>query len=148
MPKTPKKPSAQPSVRGLKPAIRRKRVPHAFVLEAIAEVNPATRAMFGALAVYVAGKIIFLLRDRPADPDANGVWLAIPVTFQESLQADFPNARPVRIMGKDISGWRLLAADADDFEASALHACELVVKGDPRIGKVPKSKRTANSKRP
>ncbi len=42
-----------------------------------------------------------------------------------------PNAGTVRIMGKDISGWLLLAINADDFEASALHACELVVKRSP-----------------
>ena len=141
MSKTPKKPSMQHSMRRLEPVIRRKRVPHEFVLDAIAEARPTTRAMFGALAVYVGEKIVFLLRDRPPDPQANGVWLAIPTEFQESLHADFPNAGPVKIMGKDISGWRLLAVDADDFEASALHACELVVRNDPRIGKVPNKKR-------
>ena len=132
----------QQSMQRLDPVIRRKRVPHEFVLDAIAEVRPRTRAMFGSFAVYVGKKIVFLLRDRPADPQANGVWLAIPTEFQESLHADFPNAGPVKIMGKDISGWRLLAVDADDFEASALHACELVVRNDPRIGKVPNKKRT------
>ncbi len=136
MSKTPKKFSQQRSLIGSEPALR-KRVPHGFVLDAIAELQPTTRAMFGALAVYVADRIVFILRDRPTDPQANGVWLAIPVESQRSLSDDFPNARPVRIMGKDISGWRLLAVDADDFETSARHACELVVKGDSRIGKVP-----------
>lgn len=143
MSKTTKKTSAQQSMRRLAPVVRRKRLPHEFVLDAVAEVCPTTRAMFGALAVYVGEKIVFLLRDRPTDPQANGVWLAIPTEFQENLHADFPNAGPVRIMGKEISGWRLLAAEADDFEASALHACELVVRNDPRIGKVPNRKRTA-----
>ena len=32
---------------------QRKAVPHRFVLDALADVNPTTRAMFGALAVYV-----------------------------------------------------------------------------------------------
>ena len=143
MPKTPNKPSVQQSFRGLGPGVSRKRAPHQFVLDAIAEMHPMIRAMFGALAVYVGEKIVFLLRDRPSDPQANGVWLAIPAEFQESLHAHFPNAGPVRIMGKDISGWRLLAVDAADFEASALYACELVVRKDPRIGKVPNKKQTA-----
>ena len=123
-----------------RPAAHRKAAPHRFVLDALETVRPTTRAMFGALAVYVGDKIVFILRDRPSDPQANGVWVAVPVGLQESLRDEFPNGRPVRIMGKEISGWRLLAVNADDFEASALHACELVVKGDPRIGKVPKSK--------
>ncbi len=126
---------------------QRKAVPHRFVLDALADINPTTRAMFGALAVYVDEKIVFLLRDRSADPQANGVWLAAPVEFQESLLADFPNTKPVHIMGKDISGWRLLAVHSEDFEESALRACELVAKSDPRIGKVPDSKRTRLSER-
>lgn len=126
---------------------QRKAVPHRFVLDALAEVNPTTRAMFGALAVYVGETIVFILRDRSADPQANGVWLAVPIKFQESFLAEFPNTKPVHIMGKDISGWRLLAVNSEDFEERALHACELVVKRDPRIGKVPDTKRGVLSKR-
>ncbi len=138
----------QPRSEGNTPsATRRKALPHRFVLDAIAELAPATRAMFGALAVYVGEKIVFLLRDRADQPGANGVWVAIPDEHQESLSSEFPNAKPVRIMGKEISGWRLLPVVAGDFEESALRACELVAKKDPRIGKVPKSKRTPASKR-
>ena len=139
MPKTPEKHLLQSGV-DARPVTHRKAVPHRFVLDAIESLHPTTRAMFGALAVYVGAKIVFILRDRPSDPDANGVWIATPVELQASLHADFPNAGPVRIMGKDISGWLLLAVSAHDFEASALHACELVVRGDPRIGKVPNSR--------
>ena len=127
-------------------APQRKAVPHRFVLDALANLNPTTRAMFGALAVYVEERIVFILRDRSADPHANGVWLAVPVEFQESFLAHFPNTEPVHIMGKDITGWRLLAVNSEDFEESALHACELVAKGDLRIGKVPDTKRAAPSK--
>ena len=102
--------------------------------------------MFGALAVYVGEKIVFILRDHSADSHANDVWLVAPVEFQESLLAEFPNTRPVHIMGKDISGWRLLVVNSEDFEESSLHACELVAKGDRRIGKVPDTKRTLLSK--
>ena len=141
MSKTAKVWSTQDAMNGAKSNLRNRRVPHQFVLDAIAEINPTTRAMFGALAIYVGDKIVFILRDRPNDPDANGVWLAIPAECQQSLRADFPNAGPVRVIGKEISGWWLLAIGADDFEASALHACELVIKRDPRIGNVPRSKK-------
>ena len=123
-------------------ARRRKAVPYRFVLEAIAEAAPTTRAMFGALAVYVGEKIVFILRDRLNDQQANGVWIAIPTEHQNSLRSDFPHAGLVRIMGKDISGWQLLSASAPDFEESALHACDLVIKRDHRIGKVPNRKQT------
>ena len=101
---------------------QRKAVPHRFVLDALADVNPTTRAMFGSLAVYVREKIVFILRDRSVDPHANGVWVAVSMEFQESFLADLPNAGPVHIMGKDISGWRLLTVNSEDFEESALHA--------------------------
>ena len=39
---------------------RRKGIPHNFVLEAIANRAPTTRAMFGALAVYIGDKIVFI----------------------------------------------------------------------------------------
>ncbi len=87
MSKTPSKPSVQRCIHGLEPVTRRIRVPHEFVLDAIAEARLTTRAMFGALTVYVGEKIVFLLRDRLADPQANGVWLASPTEFQENLSS-------------------------------------------------------------
>ena len=56
---------------------RYKSIPHRFVLEAIADRAPTTRAMFGALAVYVGDKIVFILRDHAKDRAANGVWVAV-----------------------------------------------------------------------
>jgi hypothetical protein len=45
------------------------------------------------------------------------------------------------VLGKAVTGWQLLPADAPDFESAALRACELVLRQDPRIGKIPKAKR-------
>lgn len=53
---------------------RRKAVPHQFVLEAIAALSPTTRPMFGCLAVYVADKIVLMLRDKRDETADNGVW--------------------------------------------------------------------------
>jgi hypothetical protein len=44
-----------------------------------------------------------------------------------------------------VTGWQVLPADAEDFEQAALHACELVLAGDPRIGKVPGARRASGS---
>ena len=59
-----------------------KAVPYRFVLDALTDVTPTTRAMFGALAVYVGERIVFILHDRSAEPHANGVWLAVPIEGQ------------------------------------------------------------------
>jgi len=133
------------------PGKRRKPVPYAFVLDAIAPLSPYTRPMFGCLAIYVGERIVLILRDKLAYPADNGVWLATTKESHESLRREFPSMRSIELLGKPVTGWQVLPADASDFEAAALHACELVVAGDPRIGKVPgeraaKSKSTASNK--
>jgi len=125
---------------------RRKAPPYEFVLDAIAELSPRTNPMFGCLAVYVEDQIVLVLRDKAeASPD-NGVWLATTQEHHESLRHEFPNMRSIAVFGKDVTGWQVLPADAADFEEAALHACELVIARDPRIGKVPKSRRPAESR--
>jgi hypothetical protein len=124
-------------------AKQRKAVPHEFVLDAIAALSPETRSMFGCLAVYVGDKIVFILRDKPNKTADNGVWLATTKEHHESLRGEFPNMRSIRVLGKKITGWQVLPAEAPDFEAAALRACELVISGDPRIGKVPGSRRAS-----
>lgn len=121
----------------------RKPVPHEFVLEAIASLSPYTRPMFGCLAVYVQDRIVLILRDKPTSTADNGVWLATTAEHHKSLRREFPNMRSVRVLGKPITGWQVLPADAPDYEAAALRACELVLAGDPRIGKVPGERRRA-----
>ncbi len=129
----------------------RKPVPHAFVLDALEPAAVETRPMFGSLAIYVRDKIVMVLRDRNNDPD-NGVWIATTEEHHRSLRREFPSMRSISILGGAVTGWQVLPADADDFEEAALHACELVRKGDPRIGKVPKprpsrAKKTATRRR-
>jgi len=120
---------------------RRKAIPFEFVLDALSPLEPRTNPMFGCLAIYVGRKIVLILRDKGgADPD-NGVWLATTPEHHESLRAEFPHMRSIAVLGKKVTGWQVLPADAPDFEESALHACELVMARDPRIGKVPKAKK-------
>ena len=115
----------------------RKTVPHAFVLEAIAAISPATHP------IYVADKIVLILRDRRDDTRDNGVWLATTEEHHRSLRREFPNMRSIQIFGNKVTGWQVLPADAPDFEEAALRACELIVARDPRIGKVPGARRKA-----
>lgn len=142
---------------------RKKSVPHEFVLEALAELNPRTNPMFGCLAVYVGEKIVLILRDKTRAETGkrtsatyrlgkkdkprrvrveqdNGVWLATTVEHHQSLRTEFPNMRSIAVFGKKVTGWQVLPADAPDFETAALRACQLVRDGDRRIGKVPKRK--------
>jgi hypothetical protein len=123
---------------------QKKRVPHEFVLDALATASAWTRPMFGCVAVYVPGrepeaghKIVLILREKPGGGPDNGVWLATSVEHHESLRHEFPNMRSIQLLGKKVTGWQVLPSDAPDFEQAALRACELILAGDPRIGKVP-----------
>ena len=101
--------------------------------------------MFGCLAVYVGDRIVLILRDKPNQKADNGVWLATTKEHHESLRREFPSMRSVQVLGKEITGWQVLPAEAADFEEAALHACELVIARDPRIGKVPGARRAPGS---
>lgn len=125
-------------------AKRRKPIPHQFVLDALAPISPWTRPMFGCLAVYVDEKIVLILRDKPAGPADNGVWLATTPEHHETLRREFPSMRSIELLGKKVTGWQVLPLDAPDFEQSALRACELVLAGDPRIGKIPGARRNSS----
>ncbi len=125
---------------------QRKAVPHEFVLDAIASLSPRTRPMFGCLAVYVQDKIVLILRDKRDQTADNGVWLATTEEHHQSLRQEFPNMRSIKVLRKKVTGWQVLPADAEDFEEAALRACELVLAGDPRIGKVPGARRASKPK--
>jgi len=128
---------------GIKP---RKAIPHEFVLDALAELGPRTNPMFGCLAVYVKEKIVLILRDKPASPVDNGVWLATTEEHHDSLRRDFPHMRSIKLLGKKVTGWQVLPVDAPDFEEASRLACELILAGDPRIGKIPGERRRLSEK--
>jgi hypothetical protein len=126
-----------------------KAVAHEFVLDALATLSPRTRPMFGCLGVYVKDKIVVILRDKRDNTPDDGVWLATTEQHHQSLRREFPNMRSIRALGKNVTGWQVLAADAPDFEESALRACALILAGDSRIGKVPGARKktyTGNDK--
>jgi len=122
---------------------RRKVVPYEFVLDAIASLSPYTRPMFGCLAVYVKDRIVLVLRDKRENTVDNGVWLATTQVHHASLGREFPNMRSIKVLGKAVTGWQILPVDAPDFEEAALRACELILAGDPRIGKVVGTRRVS-----
>jgi len=126
---------------------QRKALAHEFVLDALTPVSPWTRPMFGCTAIYVGEKIMLILRQKPSYQRDNGVWLATSHEHHQSLRQDFPNMRSIELLGEPVSNWQVLPIDAPDFEESAMRACELVIAGDLRIGRVPKSRKPKQDKK-
>jgi hypothetical protein len=102
--------------------------------------------MFGCLAVCIAEKIFLILRDKdPGQTSAatahNGVRCATTGQHHDSLRQEFPNMRPMKRPGRNLTGWQLLPVDGPDIDEASLRACALIAAGDPGIGKVPEDRR-------
>jgi hypothetical protein len=123
----------------------RKSIPFEFVLEQLDRLNPVVKPMFGCFAIYIGEKMVLILRKKSADDPDNGVWIATAPEHHESLMKTFPSMRSIKLFGQKPSSWQNLPYDADDFEESAMTACELVLKNDPRIGKISKKKKARKS---
>jgi hypothetical protein len=116
------------------------KIPFEFVLETLSRVHPRIQPMFGCQGIYVGEKIVLALRRGKNFEEDNGVWIATVREQHASLKKEFPSLRSIGLFGGAVTGWQNLPSDADDFEQSAIRICELILKGDPRIGKVPKTR--------
>lgn len=115
-------------------------IPFEFVLEQLYSVEPVTKPMFGCHAVYVGNKIVLILRRKDVSKTDNGVWIATTHEHHQSLKLDFPSMRSIAVFGSE-GGWQNLPEDAHDFEEAVIKVCTLILKGDQRIGKVPKPRK-------
>jgi hypothetical protein len=146
------RPAKSRSSADLAPKKKRAAVPFPFVVEALAPLNPEVRPMFGCHSVYVGDKAVFMLRDKPASPADNGLWIIFEDGFDassapEALRHQFPSLRPIRLLEGKIKHWLVLPSDAPDFESSALHACDLALASDPRLGRVPASRKSSRPRK-
>src|ERR1700722_10199530 len=127
-----------------RPAKPKQKPPHAFVLEALMPLNPEVRRMFSGFAVYLADRIVCMLRDHPKSPQDNGVWLVLSESVNPTdaaLRRELPSLRRIELLGQKISHWLLLPNESPAFEEEALYACNRLLQHDPRFGRVPKSRR-------
>ena len=120
-------------------------IPFYFVLENLNKLQIEVKAFFGCHALYIGEKLILVLRNKKDYPSDNGVWLGTEHQHHESLQQIFPNMRSIELFGKPPTTWQNLPLDAPDFEESVNLACDLILKNDPRIGKIPKKKKPKKS---
>jgi hypothetical protein len=115
-------------------------VPFEFVLEQLYSVDVEIRPMFGCFALYVNNKIVLILRKKMDFITDNGVWLATNKEHHSSLKQLFPSMRSINVFGSKESNWQNLPDDANDFEEMVSLACELIRRGDNRIGRETRAK--------
>lgn len=100
--------------------------------------------MFSGFAVYIGDKICCMLRDHPKSPQDNGVWLVLSDAANPAdpaLRREFPSLREIELLRGKIGHWLLIPSDSSSFESEALHACDLLLHRDPRLGRIPESRR-------
>jgi len=117
-------------------------IPFDFVLEQLFSMEPHTRPMFGCQAIYVGDKIMMILRNKAGEhEDDNGIWISTKTEHHATLKKIFPSMRSIQVLGNGATNWQILPAEADDFEESAIKVCGLILKGDSRIGNIPKARK-------
>ena len=116
----------------------KKPLPFRFVLDELEARQPLVKPMFGCHAIYLGEKLVLFLCDSDKWAEQKGLWLPTTPEHYANLAQEFASARPLMQDKVNKSPWLLLPVSAPDFEAQALRACELILQGDPRIGRIPR----------
>ncbi len=94
------------------------------------------RAMFGTKAVYLDGKMMLCFSH--GDEPWHGLLLCTAHEHHAALRADFPELAPHSILPK----WLYLRAAGTAFDRVAPRLVELARRRDPRVGVLPKPKKS------
>ena len=113
-----------------------KQIPFPFVLEELAPLRPTIKRMFGFTHVYLDDRLLCSLRDSVKQTGTNGMWLYTTTEHAESLVREFPNLSRRQLWRSGKNAWVVLPSRLEDFEEYAFRACELILNGDRRIGRV------------
>lgn len=110
--------------------------PFQFVLDELQPIRPAIKQMFGFTYVYLDTKLLLSIRNSVKQPQFNGVWLYTQAEHIESLRREFPSLPRRSFWRSGKNGWVILASKGEDFEEYAFRACEMILNGDHRFGRV------------
>ena len=112
------------------------RVPFQFVLDEIMPLRLEIKRMFGFTYIYLDQRILLALRDAKKQPNTNGIWIFTEANHIESLRREFPALPRQNFWKSGTKAWVILATKLEIFEEYALKVCELILRGDRRLGRV------------
>ncbi len=110
-------------------------LPYDFVLRELYPFRPKIRKMLGCYALIKEKQILMLLRDRESQPEFNGVFVATTPEYYAALQHEIHISKMEFDLDGDENSWIFISEDLDEFEQKVKKACEMIKKGDERIGK-------------
>lgn len=129
----------------MKVASQRRPLPFPFIIDELESLRPTVRGVFGFTHVYLEDKLLFSLRDADTRTSSNGMWLYTTTEHADSLANEFPDLPRRQIWRSGKKAWVILASRLGDFEENALRACELILSGDRRIGRVSQRLQSKNT---
>lgn len=113
-----------------------KSVPFSFVFDYL-PAGIITKKMFGMYYIYLGKRIMLILRRRDNEPEWNGIWVATSTVHHPSLKAEVPGLGAFFMNNDERQGnWLVIKETADELEEAGIKVCEMITRGDPRIGKV------------
>ena len=110
--------------------------PFPFVLDELQPLRPTVKRAFGFTYVYLDDKLLCCLRHNEKKPATNGMWLFTTAEHIDSLGREFSDLPRRNLWRSRDKAWVVLSSRLENFEEYAFKACELILNGDRRIGRL------------
>ena len=115
-------------------------VPFSFVVDELTSLRPTIKSAFGFTYLYLDDRLLCCLRDSNKQPGSNGMWIFTTIENLESLGKEFPELSRRYLWRSGKNAWVILPSRLAEFEEYAFKACELMLNGDRRIGRLSRGK--------
>jgi len=118
--------------------------PFPFVLDELMSIRPTVKQAFGFTYIYLEDRLLCGLRNSAKQPNSNGMWIFTTTEDVDSLANEFPGLSRRYLWRSGKNAWVILPSRLGEFEEFAFRACELIVNGDRRIGRISKGRSGMN----
>lgn len=111
-------------------------LPFPFVVDELMPLRPTIRRAFGFTYLYLGDLLLCGLRDSVKKPGSNGMWLFTTREHVDRLGDEFQGLPKRYLWRSKDNAWVILPSKLEDFENYAFKACEMIMNGDRRIGRL------------
>jgi len=115
-------------------------LPFPFVIDELSPLRLNVKRVFGFTYLYLDEILLCALRDNAKKPNSNGMWLFTTLDYVEQLGKEFPELPKRYLWRSGRNAWVILPSRLEQFEEYAFKACEMIMNGDRRIGRVSRAK--------
>jgi hypothetical protein len=122
-------------------SISKAKLPFPFVIEELSSIRPTVKHAFGFTYVYLDERLLCGLRNAKKQTGTNGIWLFTTTEHIDSLAKEFPQLSRRNLWRSGKNAWVVLPSRLGEFEEYAFKACELMLDGDRRIGRISRGRR-------